>query len=120
MNLKSAAVAFMVGALSLFGAGTSSATEHETRVADALKHAQAAVAEGQNDNAKGVAEHARQALTYAEMAEKLKSDPHITEAKTHLNQAIEHGDMGHANVAGEHAQQGVDHLGMAYKEEKTQ
>lgn len=120
MNLKSASLAFMVGALSLFGAGTSYATEHENHVAEAVKHAEAAVAECKNDNAKAAASHATRALTHAEAAEKVKPNPHITEAKTHLNQAIDHGDMGHAKEAGEHAQEAVNHLKMAYKEEETQ
>lgn len=46
MNLKSAAAAFTVGTLSLFGAGTSYGTGHENHVARALEHAQAAFVEG--------------------------------------------------------------------------
>lgn len=75
MNLKSTAVVLMVGALSLLGAGSSSATEHETHVAQAIEQAQAAVTEGQKDNAKGVVEHAKQALAHAEMAQKVKAYP---------------------------------------------
>lgn len=120
MNLKSAAAAFTVGTLSLFGAGTSYATGHEKHVARALEHAQAAFVEGQKDKPRSAADHARGALRHAEWAENIKSDPHITEATTHLNQAIEHGDMGHAKEAAEHAQQAMNHLQKAYKEKKTQ
>ncbi|MGH8656109.1 MAG: small metal-binding protein SmbP [Burkholderiales bacterium] len=119
MNLKSAALAFMVGAVSLFGADTSYAAEQEIHLTQALGYAQDAASEGKNNNATAAAEHARQALRHAEMAETVKPDPHITEAKTHLHQAIEEGDRGQSKVAGEHAQEAVNHLKMAYKEQLT-
>jgi hypothetical protein len=52
MKLNIAAAAFIVGALSLFGAGISSATEQQEHVAEALTHAQTAVKEGQKGTAR--------------------------------------------------------------------
>ena len=62
MKLNLAAAVFIVGALSLFGAGISYATEHEKHVTEALTHAQAAVDAGQNGTANDVGKHAQQAL----------------------------------------------------------
>jgi len=115
MKLNIAAVAFIVGALSLFGAGTSYATEHEKHVAEALTHAQAAVDAGKKRTAEDVGKHAQQALEHAKQAEQAKPDPHITEAETHLSQAIDHAGKGHADVAANHAQEAISHLNMAYK-----
>jgi hypothetical protein len=115
MKLNTATVAFIVGALSVFGAGISYAGEHENHVAKARTHAQAAVDAGQKGSASNVAVHATQALEHAQQAEKAKADPHITEAETHLNQAIEHGNKEHAPIATDHAREALRHLDMAYK-----
>lgn len=108
-----AAAAFIVGALSLFAAGISSATEHK-HVADAITHAQAAVNDGQRGTADAVAGHAQQALEHAKQADNAQPDTHITEAETHLHQAIDHATMGHADIAANHAQEAMRHLKMAY------
>jgi hypothetical protein len=115
MKLNTLAVALIVGALSVFGVGSSYAGEHENHAAEALKHAQAAVDAGRKGTASNVAAHAEKALEHAQQAEKEKADTHITEAETHLNQAIEHGKMGHADIAENHAEEAVRHLEMAYK-----
>jgi hypothetical protein len=99
MKLKTAAVALIVGALSLFGAGISCATEQQEHVAKALTHAQTAVNEGQKGMANAVGQHAYQALEHAKQAEELKPDPHITEAETHLRHGIDHAATGHADIA---------------------
>jgi small metal-binding protein len=124
MKLNIAAAAFIVGALSLFGAaGISSATtEQQKHVAEALMHAQAAVDAGQKGTANAVGQHAYQALERAKQAEdvkpdaNIKPDPHITEAEAHLSQAIDHAATGHADIATKHVQEAIRHLQVAYQE----
>jgi hypothetical protein len=123
MKLNIAAVAFILGVLSLFGAGISSATtEQQKQVAEALTHAQTAVNEGQKGAANAVGQYARQALEHAKQAEdvkpnaNIKPDPHITEAETHLSQAIDHAATGHADIATKLVQEAIRHLQVAYQE----
>jgi small metal-binding protein len=118
-----AAAAFIVGALSLFGAGISSATtEQQNHVAEALLHAQAAVDAGQKGTANAVGQHAYQALEHAKQAEdvkpdaNIKPDPHITEAEAYLSQAIDHASTGHADIATKNVQEAIRHLEVAYQE----
>lgn len=119
MILKRIACAVVAGTLSLFGVvGIAYAGEHETHAAEAMKHAEVAVSEGQKGTAKAVSEHAREALKHAEMAQKAKADPHIAEAEKALKEAIKHGNMGHADVAGTAAENAVSHLKMAYKDKE--
>ena len=119
MILKRIACAVVAGTLSLFGVGIAYAGEHETHAAEAMKHAEVAVSEGQKKGtAKAVSEHAREALKHAEMAQKAKADPHVAEAEKALKEAIEHGNMGHADVAGTAAENAVSHLKMAYKDKE--
>jgi hypothetical protein len=116
MKRNIAAAAFIVGALSLFGAGISSATiEQQKHVDEALKHAQTAVNERQKGTANAVGQHAQQALEHAKQAEKVKPDPHITDAETHLSQAIDSAATGQKDVAVKHVQEGIRHLQMAYQ-----
>jgi hypothetical protein len=114
MKRNIAAAAFIVGALSLFGAGISSATEQQKHVDEALTHAQTAINEGQKGTADAVGQHAQQALEHAKQAEKVKPDPHITEAETHLSQAIDSAATGQKDVATKHVQEAIHHLQMAY------
>jgi hypothetical protein len=115
MKLNIAAATFIVGALSLFGAGISSATEQQKHVDEALTHAQTAINEGEKGTANAVGQHAKQALEHAKQAEQVKPDPHITEAETHLSQAIDSAATGQKDVAVKHVQEGIRHLQMAYK-----
>ncbi len=114
-DVKEVVAAGMIAALSVFGAGVA-AGEHDSHTAEALKHAEAAVAEGKQGSAKALAEHAQQALTHAERAAKAKPDPQITEAQKALKATIEHGNKGHAEVATKSAENAVSYLKMAYKE----
>ena len=123
MKLNIAAAAFIAGALSLFGAGISSATtEQQKHVAGALMHAQAAVDAGQKGTANAVGQHAYQALEHAKQAEDVKPDantkpdPHITEAEAHLSQAIDHAATGHADIATKLVQEAIRDLQVAYQE----
>ena len=115
MKRNIATAAFIVGALSLFGAAISSAA-HQKHVADAITHAQAAVNEGQRGTADAVAGHAQQALEDAKQADSEQPDTHITEAESHLNQAINHATMGHPDIAANHAKEAMHHLKLAYQE----
>ena len=116
MKRNIAATAFIVGALSLFGASISSATEQQKHVAEALTYAQTAVNEGQKKGpAIAVEQNAKQALEHAKQAEHIKPDPHITEAETHLNQAIDQAAAEHADIATKHVQEAIRHLRMAYR-----
>jgi hypothetical protein len=116
MKRNIAAAAFIVGALSLFGAGITSATEQQKHVAEALTYAQTAVNEGHNKGtATVVGQNAQQALEHAKQAEHVKPDPHITEAETHLSQAIDQAATEHADIATKHVQEAIRHLQMAYQ-----
>jgi hypothetical protein len=115
MKLNLAAAAFIVAALSLFGAAISSATEQQEHVAKALTYAQTAVNEGQKKSpAITVGQNAKQALEHAKQAEHIKPDPHITEAEAHLSQAIDHAAAEQADIATKHVQEAIRHLQMAY------
>jgi len=115
MKRNIVAAAFFVGALSLCGAGISSATKEQKHVDEALAHVQTAINEGQRGTANAVVEqHAKQALEHAKQAERVKPDPHITEAETHLSQAIDSAATGHKDIAAKHAQEAIRQLQMAY------
>jgi hypothetical protein len=113
MKRNIATAAFIVGALSLFGAGISYATEHEKHVTEALTQAQAAVDAGPTGEANVVGQHAQEALEHAKQAEKVKPDPHITEAETHLSQAVDSAATGQKDAAVKHVQEAIRHLQMA-------
>jgi small metal-binding protein len=116
MKRNIAAAVFIVGALSLFGAGISSATAQQEHVAKALTYAHTAVNEGQKKGpAIAVGQNAQQALEHAKQAEHIKSDPHITEAETHLSQAIDQAAAEQADIATKHVQEAIRHLKMAYQ-----
>ena len=74
----------------------------ESHMAEALKHAEAAV---KADDGKGIAEHAEVAKTHAKTA-----DEHLDAGVTSLDGAIEHGKMGHADLAKKAAEEAVTHL----------
>jgi hypothetical protein len=117
MKRNITAAAFIVGAVSLFGARISSATEGpQEHVAKALTYAHTAVNEGQKkDSAIAVGQNAKQALEHAKQAEHIKPDPHITEAETHLSQAVDQAAAEHADIATKHLQEAIRHLKMAYQ-----
>lgn len=82
----------------------------ENHKAEALKHAEAAVASSKAGDAKAVSEHAGAAKVHTEAAEKEKASPHYEAAIKSLDGAIEHGNMGHADIAGKSAEEAVTHL----------
>jgi Small metal-binding protein len=74
----------------------------ESHMAEALKHAEAAV---KADNGKAIAEHAEVAKTHAKTA-----DEHLDAGIASLNDAIDHGKMKHADLAKKAAEEAVTHL----------
>ncbi len=74
----------------------------ESHMAEALKHAEAAV---KADNGKTIVEHAEAAKTHAKTA-----DEHLDAGITSLNDAIDHGKMKHADSAKKAAEEAVTHL----------
>jgi Small metal-binding protein len=74
----------------------------ESHIAEALKHAEAAV---KADDGKAIAEHAEVAKTHAKTA-----DEHLDAGIASLNDAIDHGKMKHADLAKKAAEEAVTHL----------
>ncbi|ESS71563.1 hypothetical protein MGMO_96c00100 [Methyloglobulus morosus KoM1] len=74
----------------------------ESHMAEALKHAEAAV---KADDGKTIAEHAEVAKTHAKTA-----DEHLDAGIASLNDAIDHGKMKHADLAKKSAEEAVTHL----------
>ncbi len=74
----------------------------ESHMAEALKHAEAAV---KADDGKTIAEHAEVAKTHAKTA-----DEHLDAGIASLNDAIDHGKMKHADLAKKAAEEAVTHL----------
>ncbi|MEQ1544650.1 small metal-binding protein SmbP [Methyloglobulus sp.] len=74
----------------------------ESHMAEALKHAEAAV---KADDGKGIAKHAEVAKTHAKTA-----DEHLDAGVTSLTDAIDHGKMGHTDLAKKAAEEAVTHL----------
>ena len=74
----------------------------ESHMAEALKHAEAAV---KADNGKTIAEHAEVAKAHAKTA-----DEHLDAAIASLNDAIDHGKMKHADSAKKADEEAVTHL----------
>jgi Small metal-binding protein len=74
----------------------------ESHMAEALKHAEAAV---KADDGKGIAKHAEAAKTHAQTASE-----HLSAGITSLNDAVEHGKLDHADIAKKAAEEAVTHL----------
>lgn len=89
--------AAIILALASFGAYAG-----ESHMAEALKHAEAAV---KADDGKTIAEHAEVAKTHAKTA-----DEHLDAGIASLNDAIDHGKMKHADLAKKAAEEAVTHL----------
>ncbi len=81
-----------IGLLSLVAAPVLAGSKH---VAEAIFHAQAAVAQGQQGYSEALVEHAKEALTHAELAQKENKSPHLEEAILELTVAIDQADDGY-------------------------
>lgn len=103
----------VLGILGLFVVGTwgslamAGANPH---VAEAIAHAEGAVDHGGQGHPDALVEHAQEALTHAQAAQKEVKNPHLDEGVHELMEAIEHGQKGHADVGTKHAKSAVMHL----------
>jgi len=79
-------------------------------VAEAIAHAEGAAKHGGQGHADALVEHASEALTHAQAAQKDVKNPHLDEGVHELMEAIEHGKEGHAEVATKHAESAVMHM----------
>ena len=66
-----------------------------THVAEALSHAQAALAQGEQGYSEALVEHAKEALKHAELAKKETKSPHLEQAIRGLNGGITEADDGY-------------------------
>ncbi len=64
-------------------------------VAEALSHAKAALAQGEQGNSDALVEHAKEALKHAVLAEKETKSPHLEQAIRGLNGGITEADDGY-------------------------
>lgn len=90
----------------------------EEHLDEALKHANAAVAEGQDGKALSLVEHAKLAMEHslaASIVAKGVPKGHIDMASELLQDAIDHGNLGHADLATKSAEEAVEHLKAANK-----
>jgi uncharacterized membrane protein YvbJ len=74
----------------------------ESHIAEALKHAEAAV---KSDDGKTIAEHAEASKTHAKVA-----DEHLDAGITSLNDAIDHAKLKHVDLAKKSLEEAVTHL----------
>ncbi|WNM61808.1 small metal-binding protein SmbP [Candidatus Nitrospira neomarina] len=79
-------------------------------VAEAIAHAEGAADHGGQGHADALVEHAQEALTHAQAAQKDVKNPHLDEGVHELMEAVEHGKAGHADVGTKHAKSAVMHL----------
>ncbi|HBP86941.1 MAG TPA: small metal-binding protein SmbP [Nitrospirales bacterium] len=79
-------------------------------VAEAIAHAEGAADHGGQGHADALVEHAQEALTHAQAAQKDVKNPHLDEGVHELMEAVEHGKAGHAEVGTKHAKSAVMHL----------
>jgi hypothetical protein len=105
-KILSGLIAGALGAVLSFNPAVA-AEDHK---AEAIKHAEAAVASGKQGDAKGVGDHAAMAKTHVDMAKQEKANEHLDMANQSLDSAIEHSKMGHADIAGNAAAEAVTHL----------
>ena len=70
-----------------------------THVAEALAHAQAALAQGEQGYSDALVEHAKEALKHAELAKKEIKSPHLEQAIRGLNGGIAEADDGYLTEA---------------------
>ena len=79
-------------------------------VAEAIAHAEGAAEHGGMGHADALVEHAQEALTHAQAAQKEVKNPHLDEGMHELMEAVNHGKQGHAEVGTKHAKSAVMHL----------
>lgn len=77
-------------------------------VHDAVMHAQDAVDDGKQGDAKGLVKEAKRSLYHAERGG--HNNPQLAAGIIYLKEAITHGKKGHADLAKEHAEAALTHL----------
>jgi len=77
---------------------------------EAVKQTQAAIDAGNSGQKDLVIEHAQEALTHAEAAEKERPSPRLEAAIKNLKQAVRHGKSGQVDVAKKAAQAALQKL----------
>ncbi len=103
---------FLVTSLVTSGLGFAQSKEAE-HLKQAREHVDAAIAQGQQGDAKAVVKHAEAALEHVRMAEKLKPLPDLKKAITSLEETIKQGKAGDANKATEHAKETLEYIDAA-------
>jgi len=112
------------GALALFGGRASAqtpytpqtmpkATTHEQEpdhVAEATRETQAAIDAGSSGQTDQVVQHAQQALTHAQAAERDRPDPKLEAAIKSLQEAVKQGQSGKVELAMKAAQAALQKL----------
>lgn len=103
----------LLGMLALLTVGTWGAMAMaggNPHVAEAIAHAEGAAEHGGLGHADALVEHAQEALTHAQAAQKEVKNPHLDEGVHELMEAINHGKLGHAEVGTKHAGSAVMHM----------
>jgi hypothetical protein len=90
--------------------GSVAMADQNPHVAEAIAHAEGAVEHGGLGHADALVEHAQEALTHAQAAQKEVKNPHLDEGVHELMEAIDHGKQGHAEVGTKYAKSAVMHL----------
>ena len=107
MMVKRIGMFGVIGLLAMGAWGTSVMAGGNPHVGEAISHAEGAVEQGHAD---ALVEHAQEALTHAQAAQKDLKNPHLDEGVHELMEAVEHGNAGHAEVGTKHAKSAVMHL----------
>lgn len=79
-------------------------------LAEAIEHAQAAVAQGRQGYPDALTTQAQEALKHAELAKKESPNPHLEEGIRGLKEAMAHGRAGHTDKATQAAADALTHL----------
>lgn len=107
--------AAIVRLLAILALGIGGAWAEEDHKAEAMKHAEAAVASGAKQDAAGVGEHAAAAKSHAEAAQKERANPHLDATIDNLGEAVKLGKAGDAAGATKAVEAGITHLKAAQK-----
>lgn len=108
--IKGIGVLAMLGWLVMGSWGSVVFAGANPHVAEAIAHAEGAAKHGGMGHADALVEHAQEALTHAQAAQKDVKNPHLDEGVHELMEAVEHGKAGHAEVGTKHAKSAVMHL----------
>ena len=107
---KAIGMVAVLGLLVVGSWGSVALASANPHVAEAIAHAEGAADHGGQGHADALVEHAQEALTHAQAAQKDVKNPHLDEGVHELMEAVEHGKAGHAEVGTKHAKSAVMHL----------